>query len=637
MPENAPPGVPSLRTGAARGGPATWLKLIAGLLLALLLLRVGHAAPPDGLLEIGEADATITVAGDSTTRTVALPYQWDREHPGRQGAATFRIRFTIRSLPDSPLDLYIPRVGNAYEIRLNGTLLERKGDLDVFNGADHAQLPRQMTVAADLFRLDNLLEIRIRADLGRRGGLSRIHVGPRPLVEPLYDQDYFWRVTGSIGVIVFSLVVGLGAIALWATQVDTTRPGPVRRDPIYLHAGLAELFWTLRVSDVLIENPPLPWPWWGMVPVLALGAWGYSMGMFCMEVAGWRDTRFGAAFRRWLAALVVSSAAAAVMARALGWPLALTAWYAALGGTFLVFGALFLAHVLRARSPSAHRIVALAILLSVSVGLRDLYLFRIAPTYGANSMIRYSALLFGFGLAYIVLVRFREATAQARELLQTLATRISDREAQLARSYAEMEHMAHERALAEERSRILRDMHDGVGAHLSTAIRQLESGVAQPGDLLQTMRDSMDHLKLSVDALNLPAGDIGSLLASLRYRLEPRLRSAGIELEWAVDLLPILPEVDGYRMRQLQFVLYEALSNVLQHAGADKLRIEAASVGGGIRLRIVDNGRGFTADAMPRNGLRSMRERCAAIGGRLDYRSEAGRTEFEIRIGRGHA
>lgn len=637
MPEKAPSGLPLVRARAASGGGVTWLRLAAGLLLALVLLRVAHADPPDGVLEIAEAVATITVAGNSTTLPVALPYQWDREHPGQRGLATFRIRFAIRSLPDSPMDLYIPRLGNAYEIRLNGTLVERKGRLDAFNASDHAQLPRQLAVAPDLFRLENLLEVRIRADMGRRGGLSRIHLGPRPLVEPMYDRDYFWRVTGSVGVTVFSLVVGLGAIALWATQVDTTRPGPPRRDPIYLHAGLAELFWTLRVSDVLIENPPLPWPWWGMVPVVALGAWGCGMAMFCMEVAGWRETRLAAAFRRWLAALVVSSAVSAVMALALGWPFALTAWYAAMGCTFLAFGAIFLAHVLRTRSPSAHRIVALAILLSVAVGLRDLYVFRIAPAYGANSMIRYSALLFGVGLAYIVLVRFREATAQARELLQTLATRIADRETRLAHSYAEMEYMARERALAEERSRILRDMHDGVGAHLSTAIRQLESGLAQPGELLQTMRDSMDQLKLSVDALSLPHGDIGALLASLRYRLEPRLRSAGIELQWAVEPLPILPEIDGHRMRQLQFVLYEALSNVLQHAGADTVRIEAESVDGGIRLRIIDNGRGFPADVVPRNGLRSMRERCAAIGAQLEHRSEFGRTELEIQIGRGRA
>lgn len=227
MPENAPTGV-SCRTRAAGPWRDVSLRLAAGLLLALALLRVAHADPPDGLLELGEAVATITVAGDSTTRPVALPYQWDREHPGQRGIATFRLPFAFRSLPDSPMDLYIPRLGNAYEIRLNGTLLERKGLLEVFNGSDHAQLPRQLAVAPDLFRLENLLEVRIRADMGRRGGLSRIHLGPRPLVEPMYDRDYFWRVTGSVGVTVFSLLVGLGAIALWATQIDTTRPGPAR-------------------------------------------------------------------------------------------------------------------------------------------------------------------------------------------------------------------------------------------------------------------------------------------------------------------------------------------------------------------------------------------------------------------------
>jgi signal transduction histidine kinase len=283
-------------------------------------------------------------------------------------------------------------------------------------------------------------------------------------------------------------------------------------------------------------------------------------------------------------------------------------------------------------APLAHRVVAVALLANILVGLRDLYVFRIEPTYGANTLLRYSSVLFGLALGYIVLARFRAASHQVRELLATLAERVSSKEAQLSESYHQLEILAREQERAAERTRILRDMHDGVGSHISAAIRQLQSGRASHDELLQTLRDSMDQLKLSIDALNLPTGDVTALLANLRYRLEPRFAASDIELQWDVDLLEPMLRLDAQAMRQLQFMLFEGLSNVLQHAQASVLRIEAAMTPQGARLRLVDNGRGFDVTAPLRKGLLSMRERARAIGATLSLHSEPGRTVVEILI-----
>ncbi|MFC5520480.1 sensor histidine kinase [Polaromonas jejuensis] len=199
---------------------------------------------------------------------------------------------------------------------------------------------------------------------------------------------------------------------------------------------------------------------------------------------------------------------------------------------------------------------------------------------------------------------------------------------ELARTQARMR----ESEAAQARARILRDMHDGVGSHISTAIRQLESGRATQDDVLHTLRDSLDQLKLSIDAMNLPQGDITALLANLRYRLEPRLAASDIELQWGVDLLEPIERLDAQAMRQLQFMVLEALSNVLQHAQASVLRIEAAMTPRGIRLRLVDNGHGFDVMVPLRKGLQSMRERAQAIGATLSLHSAPGRTVVEILI-----
>jgi signal transduction histidine kinase len=78
----------------------------------------------------------------------------------------------------------------------------------------------------------------------------------------------------------------------------------------------------------------------------------------------------------------------------------------------------------------------------------------------------------------------------------------------------------------------------------------------------------------------------------------------------------------AYRIAQ------EALHNALRHADAEQIDVELATRGGGLRLTVRDNGRGF-ATAVPdaagrRLGLSSMRERAQAAGGRLQVRSTPG-------------
>ena len=123
-------------------------------------------------------------------------------------------------------------------------------------------------------------------------------------------------------------------------------------------------------------------------------------------------------------------------------------------------------------------------------------------------------MLFGLTLGYIVVTRFRSASAQARDLMRTLGARVAQKEGELQASYTKLEQLAREQERTAERARILRDMHDGVGAHISSAIRQLQSGRASNADVLLTLRDSLDQLKLSIDAMNLPPGDVTACAAA---------------------------------------------------------------------------------------------------------------------------
>ena len=604
-----------------------WLRCIG----VALLLAAPVAAAQAQVQVLDRAVASVHTRSGDKVSEVSLPYHWDRLNRDESGTASFQIAFPMPWLPAGPMALFIPQIGSAYEIWLNDALIQRMGDLRAPDTDDFSRSPRYVDIPGKLLRKENLLRINIRADAGRRAGLAAPTFGPRGQVFRAYQLMYDTKVVGSLAVAMFSLLVGLSAFALWLTQVRT-HSGRTERDGLYLAACIAELSFALRIGELLLDRPPLPWPQWSAVMTCASACWFGGMVVFCCHVGGWQRHRFLLPLARSVWLFAGFTAACVVLAAGLRWSTALSLWYGTVATLFGLFTVRFCWAAIKPGASSVHRAVALAAVLNAAAGVRDLVFFRFSDAYGGQTWLRYSSAAFGLTLAYIVIQRFRRANAQLRELSANLAARIAQKEAELARTYGQLTQTAGKQARAAERTRILRDMHDGVGAHLSSAIRQLESGRADDEQLLHTLRDSLDQLKLSIDALNMPPGDVTALLAGLRYRLEPRFAACDVELQWAVDDLGVVRGYDAPAMRHLQFMLFEALSNVLQHAQARVLRIEACASGNGVRLRIIDDGRGFDVSRPMRSGLASMHERAAAIGAQLSLQSRPGQTVVDITL-----
>ena len=376
-------------------------RLVRSLLFVLILLLVSGAAARAELLTLTKAQTNVFVGAHSESAETDLPYNWDIENAGRSGWAKFDLHFTVEVLPVEPWGAFLPSVGNAYDVWLNGTLLQRQGDLVHSNGADYSKIPRFVVISPNLLQHSNVLAIHIRVDSERRGGLSEVYVGPQHEAYAAYQHSYNWRGNGSLIVVVFSLVVGLLALVLWVTQIDHIHPDGPQRDHLYLFAALAELCWTLAVSDALIEIPPLPWPWWSAVPAAGAAAWACNIQLFSIEVAGWRSRPFVIWFRRWLMLLIALSAVLPLWAAGQEAPMMLMAWHVALAVTFLGFGTHYLWSAIGSKS-WAHRLVAATLLVNLLVGIWDLCNFRLFPGFPDNSLLRFSSLLFGqIGRAHV--------------------------------------------------------------------------------------------------------------------------------------------------------------------------------------------------------------------------------------------
>ncbi len=180
-------------------------------------------------------------------------------------------------------------------------------------------------------------------------------------------------------------------------------------------------------------------------------------------------------------------------------------------------------------------------------------------------------------------------------------------------------------AREEERRRLRRDLHDGLGPQLASLTMKaeaardlLESAPEHSGALLQEIttqaQEAVTDVRRLVYGLRPPALDDLGLLGALRTQAAHGDHNGlGVTIE-APDELPPLPaavEVAAYRIVQ------EALTNAARHAGAQSctVRIALDERANALRLEVTDDGRGIPEDRSAGVGLHSMHERAGELGG----------------------
>lgn len=215
----------------------------------------------------------------------------------------------------------------------------------------------------------------------------------------------------------------------------------------------------------------------------------------------------------------------------------------------------------------------------------------------------------------------------------SLERRVREREAELAQSYARLSEIERNQTLIEERQRLMQDMHDGLGSSLTSALRVAESRPDRNAELEAVIRDCIDDLKLTIDSLEPVESDLVLLLATLRFRFGPRLKSAGVNLHWEVTNLPKLDWLNPGNSLHVLRILQEALANVLKHTRANLIRVETGADEHVVWVTVADNGAGFDvakAGLRGGRGLLNQHRRAAELGGRVELESSASGTRFSL-------
>lgn len=188
------------------------------------------------------------------------------------------------------------------------------------------------------------------------------------------------------------------------------------------------------------------------------------------------------------------------------------------------------------------------------------------------------------------------------------------------------------RVQEDERRRLARELHDGLGQNLTA----LKHRLAQLGEGLPVARrplldaaialcsDTLEDTRELSRLLRPPILDDLGLEAALRWLARSVGETAALDIELQIEPLP---ELDGDLQTLLFRVAQEALNNTAKHARARNVLLRLVARGGTLQLQLVDDGRGCDPELALRSGgsgLGGMRERLRLYDGQLEIHSAPG-------------
>jgi signal transduction histidine kinase len=213
--------------------------------------------------------------------------------------------------------------------------------------------------------------------------------------------------------------------------------------------------------------------------------------------------------------------------------------------------------------------------------------------------------LLAFGEGQLLWADFIEARAKIREQAAVIVQQADALQDSIRNA-----------AVAEERQRFVRDMHDGVGGHLLSLLMRVRADDADSKDVAEELEKGLTDLRLMADSLDHVGADLDLALAAFHRRAAQQLASAGLEFDWSKP-----QELNGFVMDaravlSLYRIIQEALSNCIRHAGASRFGVSFDLADDGKRLDVVieDDGVGFGRVEEGR-GLANIRKRAEKLGG----------------------
>jgi signal transduction histidine kinase len=540
---------------------------------------------------------------------VELPYVW-REvgHATDKNEATGWYTAVIKlNVPPNRLwVVYFPNITANSTIYLNGEILGRGVKLNNLLG-QMRQRPLYLNIPNGILRADeNILQLYMESGDEFFGSIEPFHLGPEESFKDVYTQQYFFKVmvVKLIGGLLFFAALATGAI--WLLR---------QTESLYGWFALTCLLWSINIlTEFLVD---LTYPMGLFKLLFRYSSIAFFCAMLVIVVNRYRNTR--AARIEWLLVCIAAALSIATVLLPEQYKQAMSNYGIGAFALLLISYSFFalLKNYLQTRTTTD-------CLVAYSVAV--IFFFSIGDLQAAISTTaeKYSGMTAHFGAPFFVMVLgwklikdFVTARSHAEELNLNLERRVAEKTRELEESFARMQALEKRQILAQERDRLIMDMHDGLGGQLVSAMSMLEYDNIDRDTVSSAIKDALEDMRLMIDALDPVSDDLAMVLGSFRQRLQKTLQGTTIKLNWQVQDVPLMEDLGPHKTLQILRILQEAVTNAIKYSGASMITIATGTEDDRAYLMVSDDGQGMQDSCGKGRGLDNMQRRADALNARL--------------------
>jgi len=564
-------------------------------------------------IELVSGARTAFPGADSLWQSHALPLRWPSGGGTRQGV-WIRLTFKTPEIPIAGWGMLLTRLPTGGTVYLNGKMV---ADLPLDSELRYVRWRRPHLLNLPMGFMQGTNDVLIYTSYGVGvHGIGPIAVGPTAELQPRYGNEFFVSHTLRWVSLLLTGLLAIGFATLWLRR---------HSESLFGLLALMSAFWCLRSLDLVFESMPVGARYW------IRGAFYLGTAVFTAIATITMSRQGGRQLRRAELGLAVLAAMGPVLYLFFGdmFDIQAGAIWQAVMLIALAAGVLTLAgHALFTPSFMLKGIVA-ALVLALGAAVHDFLVYIGVLPFASAELLNIATPVLLIALGATLIDRFVRSLADVEKTNTELETRIHEREQLLKRNFDRLRESERLKASAQERQRIMQDMHDGLGSQLLSSLMLVERGAMSNEQVAQILRESIDDMRLAIDALAAEDSDLLAALGNMRFRMEPRLKAVGMELQWDTRNLPENVDLDPNAVLPVLRITQEALTNAIKHSRARVVRVTLAIDHEGdsqwLTIRVTDNGRGLAAAGNGTGrGMLNMRNRAQRIGAFLKFESVPG-------------
>ena len=440
--------------------------------------------------------------------------------------------------------------------------------------------------------------------------LSRMAVGPKLVIEPLYERRFFWRHTMTQVSLVFASVIALILLGLYWQNRSAYQ---------YLWVGASAMGW--GVLNLAYFSTPIPtalYAYWQLVVHLGIAAFSIGANLYLLKDCDAEIKWFWRFSMAWSGLFLSAYLANYAVTGSTYLQTYTTVWHLGLAATGLYPITRLTQNVIKTRR-LRHAAYLLITTAGCSAGALDAATISGNWTSAPNGyLLQTVAPVWFVAICFALITDFTRSLRAQHEQQKTLTEQLAHQKLELEGLHAQASAAQENQAAIAERARIMQDMHDGLGSQLVSSMAMAQSGELTSAQTYDLLRSCIDDLRLAIDSSSQTDGSLALALGNLRFRMEPRLKAAGIGLRWNTqDLEDPLPLAPQYQLPLLR-IIQETITNTLKHAHAKNMSVSVSSSATELLIEISDDGSGFDVlkarQTLQGKGLNSLDKRARILG-----------------------